>query len=177
MTHRAFEWILVAIAASTLTACAAKQTYPPTSGSALFDPGTSPMPTLMATAITAVHKRSAIDGGEIVFNLPPGVRTHVWEDVASRLGANARPAEEGDRNVITVEEIRLDGGIAQVNVVAPTDGDAAMFQLYTVHMRGGAASAWKVTYVQPWTLRTAAPPRNEPRVGGGPAVVTETSAP
>lgn len=153
----------VLVAAVLLTGCAGWQTFPPTSGETFFDPSIQPVPEMMATAIRASLDKSSARELPVRFNLPPGAKDITWIKVREFLGSDARPATEGEHNFATVEQVRLDGGIGQVDVVVP---QGEHYQLFTVHMRGGALSKWRVETVQPWTLRINPPKVNDP-VGTG----------
>jgi hypothetical protein len=142
-----------------LSSCAAWQTFPPTSGTSFFDPSIQPVPEVMATAIKAALDKSSARDQPIRYNLPEGARDVVWIKVREFLGGDATRAVEGDKDFATVEQVRLNGGIGQVDVVVP---QGEHYQLFTVHMRGGALSLWRVTTVQPWTLRITPPKVNVP---------------
>jgi hypothetical protein len=157
-------------AALALSACAPMQTYPPTSGDASFATELPPTPTLCATAIKAAHAKSTVADQPIIFNLPPGMNEHTWGYVTAELPSSARRAMPEDCDVISVEEVRFNGGVADVDVLVPK---GTIYQLWTVHMTGSPISSWKVEYVQPWTLRTATPVCNAP--GTVPTQPTEVT--
>jgi len=152
---------LIVVGVVGLQACAPRQTFPATVGQPFFDPGVPPTPQVMAMAIEAAHARSSARGQAIVFNLPAGAREPTWEDVWSRLPEGSLAARPGATGVTSVEQVRLDGGTAQVDVLVP---QGEYFQLFTVHLEGAAIGPWKVRVVQPWTLRIEPPTINEPRI-------------
>lgn len=153
----------VGVILGALSGCAVKQTFPPTTGTPFFDPSIQPVPEMMATAIRAALDKSTARDQPVRYNLPEGARDVVWIKVRELLGGDATRAIEGDKTFATVEQVRLDGGVGQVDVVVP---QGEHYQLFTVHMSGGALSTWRVTTVQPWTLRVNPPKINTP-VGTG----------
>lgn len=158
---------LLAAVASLQVGCATKRTVPPTDGKSVMDTSFEPLPTLCVLAIEKGHEigYGAADPGSahsIIYNLPATVRRETWVSIGRRLPASATPMRPGDANVISVEEIRIDGGNAQVDVLVPRGN---LYQLYTMHLTGGVFSKWKVTYAQPWTLRTEPPTTNNPWAG------------
>jgi hypothetical protein len=164
-----FSFVAAIAGSLSLGACAPMQTYPPTSGSATFATEMPPTPALCATAIKAAHKKSTVADQPIVFNLPPGMNEHTWNYVAAQLPSSARAATIEDRQVISVEEVRFDGGIAEVDVIVPM---GEVYQLWTCHMTGSPIGPWKVDYVQPWTLRTGTPVCNAPGAATASRVTT-----
>lgn len=169
---------LLAIAASLscVAGCAPKQTLPATVGEPLFDPSVPPIPELMRIAIETGSAQRLQREGELIFNLPPGVLPVTWKRIGEKLGEHARPMRPGDTEVVSVQEVRLDGGRAHVDVLVPVgfakDAQAKVpYQLFTIHMTGGVFGPWKVTNVQPWMLRTEAP------VCHNPAATVTTPAP
>jgi hypothetical protein len=150
---------VVFVGLAALSGCAAWQTFPPTDGTTFFDPAIQPVPEMMATAIRAALDRSSASAAPVRFNLPEGAKDTVWIKVREFLGGDATPAREGDKLFATVEQVRLDGGVGQVDVVVP---QGEHYQLFTVHMRGGALAKWRVETVQPWTLRINPPKINDP---------------
>ncbi len=159
MSTTRFLGMAAILLASTLVACTPMQTFPPTVGKATFDPAFSPTPELFRLGVVTGHKQSSVADQPIVFNLPPGVREQTWDKVTAMIGNGARPAKEGDRDVVGIEEVRLNGGQAEIDVVVPK---GEIYQLYTLHLTGGGLGGWRVNYVQPWSLRTAAPMPNQP---------------
>ncbi|MBL9121748.1 MAG: hypothetical protein JNL80_17725 [Phycisphaerae bacterium] len=153
----------IGVVVGCLSGCAVWQTFPPTDGTSFFDPSIQPVPEMMATAIKAALDKSSARDQPIRFNLPEGARDTAWIKVREALGGDATRATEGDRTFVTVEQVRLNGGVGQVDVIVP---QGEHYQLFTVHMTGGSLSTWRVTTVQPWTLRVNPPKVNDP-VGTG----------
>ncbi|MDZ4755167.1 MAG: hypothetical protein SGJ11_11835 [Phycisphaerae bacterium] len=149
-------WALAGLAAA---GCVARKTFPPTTGKSYIDPSIAPLPGMMAAAIKEGHARSSVAGGEIVYNLPAGMRKQAWKRISELLPEASRPSVPGDRQVVSVEQVRLDGSIGQVDILVP-QGD--YFQLYTLHMQGAIFDPWKVTTAQPWTIRNEPPACNNP---------------
>jgi hypothetical protein len=148
----------VGLGVGAVVSCAPRQTFPATVGEPFFDPGVPPVPEMMALAIQAAHAKSSARAEPIVFNLPSGAFERTWEQVWHRLPAGSLAAKPGTKGVTSVEQVRLDGSIGQVDVLVP---QGEHYQLFTVHMQGGVLAAWKVTVVQPWTLRIEPPTINE----------------
>lgn len=148
---------------SASVGCAGKRTFPPVSGETLLDTSLPPAPEVMQIAIAAAHARGSTAAEPIVFNLPPNVQRSTWRRITEGLGGGARPMTAEDTLATSVERVRLDGGQAWVEVVVPQGG---AFQLFTVHLRGGGLAGWKVTYVQPWTVRTDPPISHSPWANG-----------
>lgn len=146
------------LAGGALVSCAPRQTFPATVGEPLFDPGVPPVPEMMALAINAAHAKSSAKDEPIVFNLPAGAPERTWEQVWHRLPSGSFAAKPGAKGVTSVEQVRLDGSIGQVDVLVP---QGEHYQLFTVHMQGGVFAEWKVQVVQPWTLRIEPPTINE----------------
>lgn len=146
-------------AVATLGGCAPMQTFPATEGRPVFDPGLPPLPEMMALAIEAGHERSSIADQPIVFNLPEGARKPVWDAVWRRLPEGSYWANPESTEVVSVEQVRLDGSRGQVDVLVP---QGQHWQLFTVHMDGGGLAPWKIRVVQPWTIRTSPPAINVP---------------
>jgi hypothetical protein len=151
-----------ALLMTSMGGCATKRTVPPTDGKAMFDTSLEPVPELCVIAINEGHKRSSNPDDAITYNLPRGLLQETWLTVDRRLPPSATPMHPGDTRVVSVEELRIDGGKAEVDVLVPLEGQ---YQLYTLHCRGGGLGGWKVTFAQPWTLRTEVPTTNNPWAG------------
>jgi hypothetical protein len=133
------------------TACTPKMAYPPVAGPSSGGIGTAddaPGPQVMAEALKAVARRN---GDEVIaYSLPSGLRESSWSRVDRALDSGSRRAEPGTGPFYSVESVRVDGGTATVEVAAPRDG---FYQLYTVRLVGGGFDSFRVTNVQPWTIR------------------------
>lgn len=155
--------VVVPVATASLwlaIGCTPKMAYPPVAGPSSGGIGTAddlPGPQVMAGALKAVAKRNG--DTSFAYSLPAGLRESSWASVDRSLGSDARRAGEGDANFYAVESIRVDGGTATVEVAAPKGGH---FQLFTVRLVGGGFDSFRVTSVQPWTIRYDAPVANGP---------------
>ncbi len=148
-----------------LSGCAPQQTFPPTTGRAVFDASVPPVPEIMAAAIKGAHAKSSVADEPIVYNLPPGVLKETWKKVDSMLPESARPAYPNDTNIISVEQIRMSGSLGEVDVLVPKGN---FYQLLTLHMEGAIFDPWKVKFVQPWTIRSEPPTCNNPYAADPP---------
>ena len=154
----------VLLLAAVPFACTTMSTYPPTAGKSISTPNNSPGPEVMAGAI---KEASRISGhtGPIVFNLPAGLAANTWSRVQSLLGDGARPMNAGETDAFSVQQLRLDGGLAEVDVVYPERG---VYQLMKVKLKGGAIGPWRVDWSYRWVIPAAAPIANGPRVDLAP---------
>ena len=155
MTTRLFAALFLAF---TPVACTAMSTYPPTAGKPISTPNVSPGPEVMAGAIKEAYRVSGLDS-TVVFNLPAGLQSSTWTRVANTLGNGAKPMEAGDLNVFSVQQLRVSGGVAEVDVVYPERG---VYQLMTVKFIGGGLSPWKVDWAYRWVIPATAPIANTP---------------
>ena len=151
--------ITIVACLGAVTGCQSLQTYPATSGRPIADANVPPMPEVCVLAIKTGHSKSSVAGNPIIFNLPPGMNRAAWSKVDAGLPETACAAVTGDTAIVSVEEVRINGGKAEVDVVVPQDD---VYQSFTIHMTGSPFGPWRVTYIQPWTLRTAVPTPNSP---------------
>ena len=159
MTTRVLAAILLASAALPV-ACTAVSTYPPTAGATRMTPSVSPGPELMASAIRETHRvRGA--GEEIVFNLPAGLDAGTWRRVASQLPEGSRAMRASDERAYSVQQLRLSGGTAEVDVAYPEGG---VYQLMTVKLEGGPLIPWRVQWAYRWVIPTPMPIANDPMI-------------
>lgn len=159
MTTRVLAAILLATAALPV-ACTAVSTYPPTAGATRMTPSVAPGPELMASAIRETHRvRGA--GEQIVFNLPAGLDAGTWRRVAARLPEGSRAMRASDESVYSVQQLRLSGGTAEVDVAYPERG---VYQLMTVKFEGGALVPWRVQWAYRWVIPTPMPIANDPMI-------------
>jgi hypothetical protein len=87
----------------------------------------------MASGMRYAQLRLAPVGEILVFNLPPQTPQYVWDDVAIKLGDGSRPMTESDKVGMTLQQLRLNGSHAEVDVIyVTTDG---VWQMATVHHR------------------------------------------
>ena len=79
----------------------------------------------MAKAIKEAHRITGLSG-PVVFNLPAGLEQSTWSRVQTLIGENATPMSKdiaaGDEQVFSVQQLRLSGGVADVDVVYPERG-------------------------------------------------------
>lgn len=155
-----------AIAAALLLAvvpfgCTAVSTYPPTAGRTTLTPNVTPGPELMSGSLREAHRivSAATPGTELVYNLPAGLGTSTWRRVESALPAQSRPMKAGDTAVFSVQQIRLSGGSAEVDVLAPENG---VYQLMTMRFEGGAIAGWRLRSSYRWMIPTTPPVANTP---------------
>jgi len=155
---------------SVPAACTAVSTYPPTAGTTKMTPTVSPGPELMAAAI---KEASRVTNGKqpIVFNLPAGLDSGTWRRIASLLPDGARPMRAGDEAVYSVQQLRLSGGTAEVDVTYPERG---VYQLMTVKLEGGPVIPWRVQWAYRWVIPATAPVANDPMLA---AEATEAKKP
>ena len=136
-------------------------TYPPTAGKAVSTPNVAPGPEVMAGAIKEAHRITGL-GTPVVFNLPAGLQESTWSKVARLVAdgrGDAKPMEPGSENVFSVQQLRISGGVAEVDVVYPERG---VYQLMTVKFKGGAALPWRVDWAYRWVIPATAPIANTP---------------
>jgi hypothetical protein len=155
MTTRLLAALLLTLSP---VACTAMSTYPPTAGKPVSTPNVTPGPEVMAGAIKEAHRVSGLDS-TVVFNLPAGLLPSTWGKVSALLGNGAKPMEGGDLNVFSVQQLRVSGGVAEVDVVYPERG---VYQLMTVKFKGGGMAPWKVDWAYRWVIPATAPIANTP---------------
>ncbi|MSR29204.1 MAG: hypothetical protein EXS03_06495 [Phycisphaerales bacterium] len=149
---------LIALAfAVAVPGCTSVMTYPEYPGAPRADPSLQPMPNLMADALKFAHERLA-PGTELVVNLPPTTPRQVWRGVVKR-DEPCRPMAATDTIAWTVQQVRLSGGKAEVDVVYPTTG---IYQLATVHFAGSTGQPFYPTQLQLWLVPVVAPKSNAP---------------
>jgi hypothetical protein len=91
------------------------------------DPAVPPIPRLMAIAIASAFcpvKRSCVEGEEIVFNLPPGTPSDVYQRVIGHLGT-ARPIRHSWERAVHVMEVRARAVESEVEVIVGSPGVSA----------------------------------------------------
>ncbi len=119
----------------------------------------------MGDAVLGVARAAKDPNQEaVVFNLPAGVQSTVWKRVESRLSSRTtlpvRAMTDGDAIVYSVEQIRLNGGKAEVDVLYV---DRGIWQLATVKFSGGVFSGYQLDSVTRWVIPVTAPTANDPR--------------
>ncbi len=153
-------------------ACASVSTYPPTSGKTISKPNVSPGPEIMAGAVKEAYRVSGATG-PIIFNLPAGLEGTTWTRVTKLLPEGAVAMQPGDENAFSVQQTRISGGTAEVDVIYPERG---VYQLMTVKFKGGALIPWRVEWAYRWVIPANAPLANAPFVPqpiGGASTQTE----
>jgi hypothetical protein len=152
--------------------CTAVSTYPPTAGTTKMTPTVSPGPELMAAAI---KEASCVTNGKqpIVFNLPAGLDNGTWRRIAGLLPDGARPMRAGDEAVYSVQQLRLSGGTAEVDVTYPERG---VYQLMTVKFEGGPVIPWRVQWAYRWVIPATAPVANDPAIAVASAEADRAAA-
>ena len=162
--------------ASLPLACTAVVTYPPTVGKSSFRPNVTPGPELMAAGIREANR--SIGGGPIVFNLPDGLDAYTWKRVTELLPSGSRAMRPGDESVLSVQQLRLSGGQAEVDVLFP---DRGVYQLMTVALTGGGFTQWRTKYAHRWVIPCTPPLANDPSIEmlatEGAAASTDTATP
>ena len=145
--------------------CAPTATFPPTPGTGTFEPWVAPVPEIMALGVTVTRERMA-PSAPPVFNLPPGVPQWTWEEVGRRIGNGAIAMVPADRQAFSVEQVRLSGARAEVDVIypaGPADGGGAgaeLFQMVTIGMTTDPFQPWRPTFVRKWRLPISPPTSN-----------------
>lgn len=146
-----------------LTGCTAGATYPPTAGRTTLSPSTPPCPQLMVSGLRYAQQRLAPAGEILVFNLPPQTPIYVWDDVAGKLGEGSRRMTETDKVGMTLQQLRLNGSHAEVDVIyVTTEG---VWQMATVHLEGAFGAEYRPSFVQRWLIPVDRPVFNPPLVG------------
>ncbi|MBM4111003.1 MAG: hypothetical protein FJ254_06555 [Phycisphaerae bacterium] len=170
--------IVVSLTLLTLSAalggCNMKAAYPQQDGWQQLDPFLDPVPQVVARALDASH--AATDPSvPLVWNLPPGMQKTVWNKVSTLLGTGSAAMTKDGERVWSVERVRVNGSIAEVDVLwRNADG---LWQLMTVHLEGAAFAPYRVTYLQRWRLpESRVPTCNNPQVLGE-AVAPSAPAP
>jgi len=159
MTTRVLAAIVLATAALPV-ACTAVSTYPPTAGATRMTPSVAPGPELMASAIRETHRVRG-EGEQIVFNLPAGLDAGTWRRVAAQLPEGSRAMRPSDDRAYSVQQLRLSGGTAEVDVAYPERG---VYQLMTVKFEGGVLIPWRVQWAYRWVIPTPMPIANDPMI-------------
>ena len=112
----------------------------------------------MAGAVKEAYRVSGATG-PIVFNIPAGLESTTWNRVAKLLPEGAVAMKPGDENAFSVQQTRISGGTAEVDVVYPERG---VYQLMTVKFKGGAFIPWRVEWAYRWVIPANAPLANAP---------------
>ena len=141
--------------------CASWSTFPPVEGRDSFAPGLAPAPDVMAKSLAYAHARTG-RGEPLVFNLPPDVSAGTWGTVEIKLRPEgATPMKPGDREVWSIQQVRLRGNVAEVDIVYLDQG---VYQLATVHLSSKPFEPFRADYLQRWLVPVEAPVANDPRL-------------
>ncbi len=157
---------ILVLAASALLSlpfagCASWSTFPPVEGRDSFAPGLAPAPDVMAKSLAYAHARTG-RGEPLVFNLPPDVSAGTWGTVEIKLRPEgATPMTPGDREVWSIQQVRLRGNVAEVDIVYLDQG---VYQLATVHLSSKPFEPFRADYLQRWLVPVEAPIANDPRL-------------
>jgi hypothetical protein len=117
----------------------------------------------MASGLRYAQQRLAPAGEILVFNLPPQTAQYVWDDVALKLGEGSRPMTASDTTGMTLQQLRLNGSMAEVDVIyVTTEG---VWQMATVHLEGAFGVEFRPSFVQRWLIPVEKPVFNPPLVG------------
>ncbi len=117
----------------------------------------------MASGLRYAQVRLAPPGEILVFNLPPQTPNYVWDEVAAKLGDGSRPMTESDKVGMTLQQLRLNGSHAEVDVIyVTTDG---VWQMATVHLDGAFGADYRPSFLQRWLIPVEKPVFYPPLVG------------
>ncbi len=150
--------VLLSILVPLFCSCTPLATYPPVEGTHFLAPWIAPCPEVMAEGLRYAHVQTGKDE-PLIFNLPPGTTMLVWKDVQKRLGDDAEPMSEPGQMTWTVEQVRIRGLKAEVDVGYP---DGNTYQLMTVKLKSTAFGKFVPDYVQRWFIPLAEPTPNYP---------------
>lgn len=157
---------ILALAASALLSlpfagCASWSTFPPVEGRDSFSPGLAPAPDVMAKSLAYAHARTG-RGEPLVFNLPPDVSPGTWGTVEIKLRPEGgTPMKPGDLQVWSIEQVRLRGNAAEVDIAYL---DRGVHQLATVHLESKPFEPFQAKFLQRWLVPVEAPVANDPRL-------------
>lgn len=149
---------LVALVAC-VSGCTPLATWPPTEGRPPLVPEAPPCAQLMATSVSFTRSNTNASA-PLVFNLPPKTSWKVWAEVQRQLGSDARMMDASDPWAFTVQQVRLDGGQAEVDVAYRTN--EGIWQMATVKFTGAFGGHYRPTYFQKWMIPVEAPTCNTP---------------
>jgi hypothetical protein len=151
-------WTAIALAAAALAAagCTPLATYPPIETTSVETrPLFTPMPYLMAEALWYCNTEYGSGDTQFAYNLPEGTTYAVYNKVADKLRAG-RPMQVPGEPAYHVQQVRLRGADAEVDVVVPQAG--GRYELVTVTFRGDLIEGWQVTRARVWRIPQPPPP-------------------
>jgi len=144
---------------AALSACTPIATYPPVQGSDTFEPWVYPMPQLMAESLRYVRIRLTPDQTSL-FNLPPAVPEWIWDQVARDVGNGAQPMTADGEIALSVQQVRVNGGKAEVDIAYPTP--EGLYQLVTIGLRTDPFQPPRVVFENRWRIPVDPPASNWP---------------
>jgi hypothetical protein len=139
--------------------CSTPRTFPSPSGDRGLSADSPPLPQVICDAVKFAHHEVS-PNAPLVFNLPSEMNEPAWPTY-ERMLAPGKPMCPGDSGVWTVEQARIDGSNAQVDIQYPArDG---FYQRLTVHLTGATAGVgYRPQYVQYWRVPVKDPVCNTP---------------
>lgn len=177
---RAAHFVLLMVLTIVTAGCTPWATYPPVEGTVeLNDPALSPMPTLMADAISFAREHYAPDH-DLVINLPADTAADVYLKVINALG-EGRPMTAEDETAFHIQVVRVRGLQAEVEVIYPRMG--RVHELVTIRFRKKVLGRYEIDNTRLWRYEVEAPgahyipppepepepePESEPEAGVGP---------
>jgi len=160
--------------AAALSGCASWSTFPPVAGGETLAPGLAPAPDVMGLALAYAHSKTDPEA-PLVYNLPPGVSPGTWKSVKLRTGVkDARPMQPGDREVWSIDQVRLRGGFAEVDVVYL---EKDVYQMVTVKLQSRPFEPYRPVYLQRWLVPVPTPTSNDPMLARQAPPAAEPEAP
>jgi len=163
----------LAIAAGSIGGCTPYATHPRPDGSTqITDARIYPVPTVMTAAIDEMHTKHG-QGREIVINLPEDTPASVYADVIKQLG-QGRPMQAGDPDVYHIQQVRVRGWTAEVDLIYPVGG--GRHESATITMERGMVARYTVVNTRVWRIRVDALPKPNypaPQDVAGTAIAAE----
>ncbi|MHC5113151.1 MAG: hypothetical protein ACYTGP_01825 [Planctomycetota bacterium] len=184
MREHALKTFLAGFAVLVLavSGCTPWATYPPLEGATgINDPALHPLPDVMGEALWYVHsadvdnKSNRYGGGELVFNLPPGTPSAVYDKVVTKLSGDARPMTDPNEAAYHVVEVRVRATQAEVDVIHPSATGAP--EMVTVTLRQDGFRGFGTVDMRRWRYQVSAPEPQYPWVAAdAPPIVDEADA-
>lgn len=168
---RRFAATCLLATATVLGGCASWSTFPSTTGETSLAPGLYPAPQVMSAALAYCHQRTD-PSAPLIYNLPGGVSEGTWQRIGLLLGEGASPMTTDDRRVWSIEQVRIRGNAAEVDVVYL---DRDVYQLATVHLVKPSLTPWRADYLQRWWIPVATPVANAPSDSSDSSNPSDTS--
>jgi len=150
--------------------CTPYSTYPPVSNAEVILPWMYPVPQVMASALRTSYEKTSpaleAESGRpgLVFVLPDGISSGVWESVAVDTdidGARAmnQSDEEAGTPVWAVEQVRIRNDKAEVDVIFPTTSG---YERATVILESKPFQPFRVSFFQRWRVPVDPPALHVP---------------